>query len=285
MLNSSYTYYSCHIYVLSLPSCQHTDADCAGSVVASQQSFKCNFLDKENVRRLKMKYMGGKTRIAKHIVPIMLAHRKPGMAWVEPFVGGGNVIDKVDGVRIGGDANKWAILALRSIRDNVHLLPKNNLEFTEEDYKRLRISDDYEFKGYAGFAFSYGAKWLGGWSRSNSNRDYVSEAYRNALKQHEKLQGVDLVISSYEELVIPDNSLIYCDPPYANTTGYMCGIDHDSFWQWCRDRHGNGHAVFVSEYCAPDDFECVWSGVVASSLTKNTGAIVAQEKLFTLRRN
>lgn len=230
--------------------------------------------------------MGGKTRIAKYIIPIMLAHRKPGMAWVEPFVGGGNVIDKVDGVRIGGDANKWAILALRSIRDNVHLLPKNNLEFTEEDYNRLRTSDDYEFKGYAGFAFSYGAKWLGGWSRSNSSRDYVNESYRNALKQHQKLQGVDLIISSYEELVIPDNSLIYCDPPYANTTGYTCNIDHSHFWQWCRDKHDEGHIVFISERSAPPDFECVWSSNITINTNKNGGSYsTATEKLFTLRRN
>ena len=39
--------------------------------------------------------MGSKNRIAKEILPIMLAHRTPEMAWVEPFVGGANVIDKV----------------------------------------------------------------------------------------------------------------------------------------------------------------------------------------------
>jgi DNA adenine methylase len=48
-----------------------------------------------------MKYMGSKNRIAKYILPIMLAERKPDQWWVEPFVGGGNMIDKVDGNRIG----------------------------------------------------------------------------------------------------------------------------------------------------------------------------------------
>ena len=43
-----------------------------------------------------MKYMGSKRRIAKYILPIMLEHRAPNQWWVEPFVGGGNMIDKVD---------------------------------------------------------------------------------------------------------------------------------------------------------------------------------------------
>jgi len=44
-----------------------------------------------------MKYMGSKNRIAKHLLPIMLAEcEKHGITkWVEPFVGGANMIDKV----------------------------------------------------------------------------------------------------------------------------------------------------------------------------------------------
>jgi DNA adenine methylase len=41
-----------------------------------------------------MKYMGSKNRIAKYILPIMLKERGQRI-WVEPFVGGANMIDKV----------------------------------------------------------------------------------------------------------------------------------------------------------------------------------------------
>ena len=61
---------------------------------------------------------------------------------------------------------------------------------------------------------------------------------------------------------IPDNSLIYCDPPYEGAETYrkhLClehmEFDHKEFWQWCRDRSKEGHTVFVSEYNAPEDFE------------------------------
>jgi DNA adenine methylase len=53
-----------------------------------------------------VKYMGSKNRISKFILPIMLAERNPDQRWIEPFVGGANVIDKVKGKRLGIDCNK-----------------------------------------------------------------------------------------------------------------------------------------------------------------------------------
>jgi DNA adenine methylase len=227
-----------------------------------------------------MKYMGSKNRIAKHILPIMLAERKPNQWWVEPFVGGANTIDKVQGKRLGADINQYSIDALIAIRDCVSDLPKNNKDFTEAEYKTLRKSDDYKYKGYAGFAFSYGGKWLGGWRRDGLNkRDYVSESYRNAVNQSPNLQGVRLVNESYLDLQIPDNSLIYCDPPYEGTTKYKDVVNHVVFWQWCREKVKQGHTVFVSEYNAPDDFDCVWQKEVVSGL-RDTGNKKAVEKLF-----
>jgi DNA adenine methylase len=228
-----------------------------------------------------MKYMGSKNRIAKEILPIMLKERGQ-RTWVEPFVGGANMIDKVGGKRIGADINPYLIDALIAIRDCLCDLPKNNKEFTEADYKDLRKSDDYKYKGYAGFAFSYSGKWLGGWCRDGLNkRDYVNEAYKNALNQSDSLKGIRFINETYDKLQIPENSLIYCDPPYENTTSYKDGFNHKDFWQWCRNKSDEGHIVYVSEYNAPDDFKCVWSKEIVSSLTQDTGSKKAVEKLFT----
>lgn len=227
-----------------------------------------------------MKYMGSKNRIAKEILPIMLEKRE-NRTWVEPFVGGANMIDKVQGKRIGADINPYLIDALIAIRDCVGDLPKNNKDFTEADYKALRQSDNYKYKGYAGFAFSYSGKWLGGWRRDGLNkRDYVNESYKNAINQSPLLQGVRLVNESYLDLQIPENSLIYCDPPYEGTTKYKDDFNHSEFWDWCRQKAKEGHIVFVSEYNAPNDFKCVWEKTIVSSLTKDTGSKVATERLF-----
>jgi DNA adenine methylase len=228
-----------------------------------------------------MKYMGSKSRIAKYIIPIMLNKRKPEQYWVEPFVGGGNIIDKVGGKRIGADINKYVIEALISIRDYVDELPKNNSEFTEEDYKKLRLGDNYKHKGFAGFAYSFGGKWLGGWRRDKiGQRDYVKEAYLNAIKQSTNLQDTTLTNISYQSLKIPEQSLIYCDPPYEGVTKYKDSFNTGLFWQWCREKVKDGHTVFVSEYKAPKDFECIWQKEIASSLTKNTGSRTGIEKIF-----
>ena len=85
-----------------------------------------------------MKYMGSKNRIAKHLIPIMIAEAdKCGVTtWVEPFVGGANLIDKVPNKfkRIGYDINEHVITALIDIRDNVDKLPT---EVSEAEYKSL----------------------------------------------------------------------------------------------------------------------------------------------------
>jgi DNA adenine methylase len=104
----------------------------------------------------------------------------------------------------------------------------------------------------------------------------------NALKQSPLLQGVRFVNESYLDLTIPDNSLIYCDPPYKGMTGYKCKFNHVAFWQWCRDMVNAGHTIFVSEYNAPDGFECVWQKEIVTSLTKDTGSKTGVEKLFRL---
>lgn len=230
-----------------------------------------------------MKFMGSKRRIAKYILPIMLEQRE-NRVWVEPFVGGGNMLEKVDGYRIGADYDRNVISALTTIRDRIHDIPKNSSEFTENDYRMLRTHDFNGLNGYLGFALSYGGKWMGGWSRHDASgvkhRDYVSEAYRSAVKQSDRLKNTILVHSSYDSLVVPPNSLIYCDPPYSGTTGYKGGFNHDKFWNWCRHMSSLGHRVFISEYSAPNDFKCIWSGEITTSLTKDSGGKRGIEKLF-----
>lgn len=52
--------------------------------------------------------------------------------------------------------------------------------------------------------------------------------------------------------------LVYCDPPYINTTQYGAfnGFDHEAFWDKMRE-WTLSNTVVVSEYEAPEDFVCV----------------------------
>ena len=233
--------------------------------------------------------MGSKARIAKHILPIMLKNRVKGQWWVEPFVGGANMIDKVEGNRLGADVNFYLIEALKMIRSNILLLPKDNNEFTEDDYNNAKPREGVEYKftagiiGVAGFAYSFGAKWFAGWSRGKNSkgdeRDYVAETHRNLTKQSKKLQGVKFFNANYFDLTIPKESVIYCDIPYANTTKYKDSFEYGRFWCWCREKVKAGHQVFISEYNAPADFVCVWQKEIQSGLNTNSTK-KGIEKLF-----
>lgn len=141
--------------------------------------------------------------------------------------------------------------------------------------------------GCVGFCFTYAAKWFGGFI-GNSNdvvcvgRDRIGERYRSVEKARKQVEGVHLLACKYNELPIPASSIIYCDPPYRGTTKYKDIFDHEMFYDWCRQKHKEGHQVFVSEYQMPDDFICVWSKEVNNSLTKDTGSKKGIEKLFVL---
>ena len=229
-----------------------------------------------------MKYMGSKARHAKELLPIILANRKEGQWYVEPFVGGANMIDKVDGNRIGADINEYLIEMWKAVSSG--WMPPEHID--EKQYYDIRDNKEKHSKAlvaYAGFALSYSGKWFGGWCRDGAGkRNYVNEALKNAMKQFPKLVGVDFQESSYQYLEIPASSIVYCDPPYKGTTKYKDTFDHEMFYDWCRQKHKEGHQVFVSEYQMPDDFICVWSKEVNNSLTKDTGSKKGIEKLFVL---
>lgn len=230
-----------------------------------------------------MKYMGSKSRISKEILPIILKNKKENQHYVEPFVGGANLIDKVQGPRIASDINYYLIKMWQMVEKG--WIPPT--EFTEEEYQDMKRNPelyDPHLVGYVGFALSYGGKWFGGWRRDKlGKRNYVDEAYRNAKKQFGNIKGIQFHHTTYDKLVIPPNSLIYCDPPYENTTKYKDGFDHDKFWSWVREMTMIGHEVFVSEYEAPEDFYVLWEKKINSSLTKDTGSKKSIEKLFVYK--
>lgn len=143
--------------------------------------------------------------------------------------------------------------------------------------------------GYVGF-MSFGAKWWGGYRRHKAggatpeNEEYQSRLhYTKIMEQAERLKDVTFVCGSYLELSIPDNSIIYCDPPYEGTTKYLDSFDHSMFWQWCREKKAEGHRIFISEYNAPEDFTCVWDKPVSVNIhAKGSQDKARVEKLFTL---
>lgn len=203
-----------------------------------------------------MQYMGSKARFAKEILPIILQDRTDGQWYVEPFCGGANVIDKVTGNRIANDFHPHLICLLQAVSNG--WVPPSDV--SEEEYKEAKSAKSIDpLTAFIGFGCSFGTKWFGGYARNKMGTNYAKMNAVNLLKQAPGLRGIDFRCGSYCDLDIPENSIIYCDPPYEGTTKYSTsGIDYKAFWRWCRDMASAGHKVYVSEYNAPDDFQCVW---------------------------
>lgn len=230
-----------------------------------------------------MVYMGSKNRIAKELIPIITKDLQPNQWYVEPFVGGANMIDKIEHpYKLGADNNKYLIALLEAVQ-NGQELPEH---ITKDEYIAVKTNkDNYPdwYVGFVGFVSSFRAKFFGGYSgyyttKTGIQRNYIKERINNILKQN--LDGIKLVCSSYDALDIPANSVIYCDPPYNGTTKYKDSFDSDAFWQWCRDKAKEGHTVYVSEYNAPEDFKCIWEKQINSNLGGTSKT--ATEKLFTI---
>jgi len=233
-----------------------------------------------------MKYMGSKNRYTKYILPLVLKNRVENQWYVEPFVGGFNIIDKVEGNRLASDSHYYLIELFEAIQKG--WTPPDSLN--ENEYIKIREHKNVYLPalvGFVGFGCSYAGKWFGGYARGNNStgqpRDYCAESKRNILKQAERIKNIVIKNKNYLDLEIPLNSIIYCDPPYANCTKYGSKFDSKIFWRWCRTKAQEGHNVFISEYNAPKDFEVLWSKPVYNTLVKNTGANFGTEKLFRYR--
>ena len=239
--------------------------------------------------------MGSKARHAKEILPIILRDHPEDSYYVEPFVGGANIIDKVPAniKKIGIDVNEYLIELWVQV-SNGWLPPKL---ITEEDYQRIKNDKDADkaLTGYVAFALSFGGKWFGGYRRDiKGTKDdpelkrmneelQSSRAYNNLIKQANTLKNVEFKCGSYLDFEIPKNSTIYCDPPYKDTTKYKDAFDHEKFYAWCRKQAKQGNRVYISEYEMPEDFQCVWIKKVKSSLSnQKADTKKGVEKLFRI---
>ena len=212
-----------------------------------------------------MWYVGSKNKLSKDLVPIIQSYiTSDTKGYLEPFVGGGNVIDKIQcNNKIGCDIHKQLIELLKYTRDYSYLIPDI---IAEEEYNKVKSNkEQYEdwYLGLIGFCATFGAKYFGGYAR-NSKGDNSGErtksAIKNLKKQASNLQNIKFKCCDFRD--IPKDKIkgyvIYCDPPYKNTTKYKTGdFPYEEFYQWCKDMSKN-NVVLISEYNMPDDFTCVW---------------------------
>ena len=101
------------------------------------------------------------------------------------------------------------------------------------------------------------------WARGNSIGSLQS------LESLERLQSLQNYQGDYRDIPIPtkESCVIYCDPPYRGTAGYLNKFDFGEFDDWCRAHKDN---LFISEYNMPKDFRMI-SAIGKRSLLASNG--------------
>lgn len=228
--------------------------------------------------------MGSKARLSKDLAPILneIITKCDIVEYIEPFVGGANLMEHIKcKSRIGVDNNKYLIKMWNALQQGW----QPPTEISKDEYIDIRDNKDKysdELVAIAGFCATYNAKWFGGYSgivttKAKTVRNYYDESIRNILKQLPKVQDVEFRHMCYQN-ISAIQALIYCDPPYENTTKYKDEFDHQEYWGWVREMSKN-NIVLCSEYNAPDDFVQVFEKTLTTTLDKNSRK-KDTEKLF-----
>lgn len=103
------------------------------------------------------------------------------------------------------------------------------------------------------------------------------------LENLQSLRRLEMLQKDYAKVQIPDDAIVYADPPYKGTdcTGYKCEFDHMAFEQWLEKVP---FMVIVSEYEAPAG--CVEIASIKKQSTMGAGnkGGCKTEKLFVQER-
>ena len=239
-----------------------------------------------------MKYMGSKAKYAKYIVPILQKEidNIQTDTYIECFVGGANIIDKIKCKnRFGFDRSETLIALLQQASENFDkILKEGNRELWDKGKRYVKegvMPQDMSLADIGAIEFlgSYNnGGFTRGYANSTGKRNYYLEAYNNLKNQAPLLKNIIFKAQNYDELKPVAGAVIYLDPPYQNTKQYSYSsqgkINYSSFWDWVRKISKN-NSVFISEQNAPNDFDIIWEKeVLRSSATHND--FKATEKFF-----
>lgn len=241
-----------------------------------------------------MRYVGSKGRLSGKLLPVIQSYiTEDTKAYIEPFVGGANIIDKIKhDNKIGSDLQKYLIALLKYVQlDNIELPER----IMAEEYINVRDNKEkYEdwYVGLVGFCSSYSAKFFGGYARNyhgDNTGDWSASAIKALKKQIPLLKDITFNHCSFLDYNNQDyqNCVFYCDIPYKNTNKYSTGnFPYDEFYEWVRMMSQN-NVVLISEYNMPSDFNCIWETAYTSSLRNNNKQDkcnnIRVEKLFKYR--
>ena len=226
-----------------------------------------------------MQYLGGKSRLAKHIAKAILEDTPHRGHYLEPFIGGGSVFAEMAGhfeSATGADAQEDVALLWRGLINRT-FTPPNTL--TEEEWRALRDAEPSALRGFAGYGCSFGGRFFEGYARNEGGTNYASQSKRSLERDALKIpRGTAVYASDFRDFNPNEGDVVYCDPPYANTKHYASKrsglepFDSDEFWRVMESWVSRGAQVYVSEFIAPEGWVPIWEKVRKVGVGEQSGA-------------
>lgn len=238
-----------------------------------------------------MRYQGGKHRIAKHLMRAIQLHlynkgvrNLHELTFVEPFCGGANMTAVAAPYFkdvLAYDPNPYIVAMWACVASGWRppfKVEESRYQTVLRNYRQC--TDKYEM-AEAGFILSgcsYGGIFAGAYAKDGP-RDFAKESHDGVMKKAQTLESVKFMHSDYRTIHPPKGSIVYCDPPYAGTTGYKFGtFDPSQFWLWAQEQ-SKSCVVFVSEKHAPAHWKNIWQMPIQNALSKTNSMT---ERLFVL---
>lgn len=215
-----------------------------------------------------MRYMGGKSRQAKRIVKLLVEISDNRTTYIEPFLGGGAVAAEAckhfDECYLSDTVDE--LVCFWSLAEAGWRPPARTTRETYDYFRNAQTSDlsreQKALKAWCGYALSFNGKWFGGFSlESGRGENYEGESFRAVDKKARGMKGAHIFQSDYRDIdhLITENCVVYCDPPYENTTNYNAAgeFDHNEFWSYMNEWSQRGAAVVVTEFTVPDGWRSI----------------------------
>jgi len=241
-----------------------------------------------------MQYFGGKQKIAGYIASFInkREREREEIIYVEPFCGSCNVASKIHiKKKILNDKNPYLIAMFKALQNG--WMPP--IKISEEEYQLVKKNQDKEphIAGFVGFACSFAGKFWGGYARDSKGGgkgNYALRGHNSILKKMKTLIDAEFTCKDFTEISF-NNCIIYCDPPYKNTTPYYKKIlgefPYDKFLDWINKQSKN-NIVLVSEYKhnIPDNAYILLEIPSRTNIRNKNGKVIETvEVLYTVNKN
>jgi DNA adenine methylase len=179
--------------------------------------------------------------------------------YYEPFVGGANIVDKVQAnKRIASDIDKGLIELYQRLQSGFIIPDKITIEQYFDSLAHYKAKDksyqDWMYKFVGLMTSTNGKLFDHGKIKNDKQLDKIYNDNKNELeKQMINLTDVEFRHCDYNDIIesIKEKALIYCDIPDDKKFNTV------DFWNKIR-KSGKNNIVIISAKQAPDDFKILW---------------------------